>query len=496
MAVADFTAALQSTVYKEWLSTLDKNIITANAAAIRQSQLSSEKTSFYITQKQIETMFKTITGEDIDPLQAQLAIGTLLGVGASPDTLAGTSIKINGQPGVFFKNINFDTISTKLNEIFDEMPKIEDAYQKAESEYYNRELAALQKDKKYISAKIADRRKLEQKIRDKAAERATLGFYFNKGHVISIATNALKQFREQLAKIDFKTQEQRKVLLEVLDAYINKLESDDLASANLPAEVYQELSAKVDIKSSSRYLIEMQDALKNLGSGRSSIAIVEEVRGIFNLSENNFASIIANSPALGATLVSTPGSPAVIELIAQDLADTMAGQKLSKKIYKQPKVVIGKKVVKISKPKSNKQKIQKLKNLKSKIKAVRSNSKKLVEKLIQESDLLPDLNSLQNIINTLLAQQIRQNMGTGTSRDVLNYQTGRFAQSARVERITQGRAGMISAYYTYMKYPYATFSEGGRQEFPRSRDPKLLISKSIREIMQQQMITRMRAVLI
>jgi hypothetical protein len=87
-------------------------------------------------------------------------------------------------------------------------------------------------------------------------------------------------------------------------------------------------------------------------------------------------------------------------------------------------------------------------------------------------------------------------MGTGTSRNVLNYQTGRFAQSATVERLTQGREGMISAYYTYMKYPYATFSEGGRQEFPRSRDPKLLISKSIREIMQQQMITRMRAVLI
>ncbi len=108
----------------------------------------------------------------------------------------------------------------------------------------------------------------------------------------------------------------------------------------------------------------------------------------------------------------------------------------------------------------------------------------------------PPLSNLQNIINSLLHQQIRQNMGDGNRRDVLNYRTGRFAQSATVERLTQGREGMISAYYTYMKYPYATFSEGGRQEFPRSRDPKLLISKSIREIMQQQMITRMRAVLI
>lgn len=86
-------------------------------------------------------------------------------------------------------------------------------------------------------------------------------------------------------------------------------------------------------------------------------------------------------------------------------------------------------------------------------------------------------------------------MGTGTSNNILNYRTGRFAESARVERLTQGREGTITAYYNYMRYPYATFSAGGRQEFPRSRDPKLLISKSIREILQEQMITRMRAVL-
>lgn len=115
------------------------------------------------------------------------------------------------------------------------------------------------------------------------------------------------------------------------------------------------------------------------------------------------------------------------------------------------------------------------------------------------AEALPEqinLVSLQNLINSLLHQQIRQNMGTGDRRDVLNYRTGRFAESARVEQLTQGRTGMITAYYTYMKYPYATFSAGGEQEFPRSRDPKLLISQSIREIAQQQMITRMRAQLI
>jgi hypothetical protein len=153
---------------------------------------------------------------------------------------------------------------------------------------------------------------------------------------------------------------------------------------------------------------------------------------------------------------------------------------------------------KVAKPKFPK--ITHLANkVKQKVQAVKNKSvAKIRDTKVKQSlaATQPPLSNLQNIINSLLAQQIRQNMGDGNRRDVLNYRTGRFAQSATVERLTQGREGMISAYYTYMKYPYATFSEGGRQEFPRSRDPKLLISKSIREIMQQQMITRMRAVLI
>lgn len=108
---------------------------------------------------------------------------------------------------------------------------------------------------------------------------------------------------------------------------------------------------------------------------------------------------------------------------------------------------------------------------------------------------IKSLNNLQNILNARIATQIRQNMGDGNRRDVLNYRTGRFAESVSIDRVTQGREGTITAYYNYMRYPYATFSEGGRQQYPRTRDPKALISKSIREIMQEQMITRMRAVL-
>jgi hypothetical protein len=105
-----------------------------------------------------------------------------------------------------------------------------------------------------------------------------------------------------------------------------------------------------------------------------------------------------------------------------------------------------------------------------------------------------NLVSLLNLINSQLQEQIRKNMGTGNRRDVLNYQTGRFASSVKVERLSESREGMITAFYSYMKNPYATFSKGGRQERPLTRDPKLLIAKSIREIAQTAVANRMRAV--
>lgn len=107
-----------------------------------------------------------------------------------------------------------------------------------------------------------------------------------------------------------------------------------------------------------------------------------------------------------------------------------------------------------------------------------------------------DLLGLQNLINQQLQDVVSANMGDGSSRDLLNYRTGRLAASAKVETMTESRAGMITAFYSYMKNPYATFSAGGRQQSPRSRDPKLLISRSIREIAAQQVANILRAVAI
>lgn len=101
---------------------------------------------------------------------------------------------------------------------------------------------------------------------------------------------------------------------------------------------------------------------------------------------------------------------------------------------------------------------------------------------------------LVNLINSRLHDTIKANMGSGSATNILNYRTGRLADSVKVERMSQSRQGMITLFYTYMKNPYATFSAGGMQQFPRSRDPKTLASRSIREIAQTLVTNQLRAV--
>jgi hypothetical protein len=131
----------------------------------------------------------------------------------------------------------------------------------------------------------------------------------------------------------------------------------------------------------------------------------------------------------------------------------------------------------------------KLPNLKPK-----SSNNKLPALTKVKDAVKPSLTNLQNLINQQLQDVVSANMGDGNSRSVLNYRTGRLASSAKVEYMSESRAGMITAFYSYMKNPYATFSDGGKQSSPKSRDPKLLISKSIREIAATQVGNRLRAV--
>jgi len=90
--------------------------------------------------------------------------------------------------------------------------------------------------------------------------------------------------------------------------------------------------------------------------------------------------------------------------------------------------------------------------------------------------------ALMNLINSRLHNVLRKNMHS----PALNYQTGRFARSVKITNISQTRQAQMTAFYTYMKSPYQTFERGYAQGSPQ-RDPRTLISKSIREAAAQIM---------
>lgn len=92
------------------------------------------------------------------------------------------------------------------------------------------------------------------------------------------------------------------------------------------------------------------------------------------------------------------------------------------------------------------------------------------------------LANLHAILDLKLAKKITENMGDGASKSILNYRSGRFANTVQVKNILMRRNGAIEIFYAYMKYPYQTFEPGYKQGSINSRDPRKLISKSIMDI--------------
>ena len=204
---------------------------------------------------------------------------------------------------------------------------------------------------------------------------------------------------------------------------------------------------------------------------------------------------ISSPKSSSLNLLQQRSSPRFIDLIEANLKQALGVKNPYKKQYTGNVALKNIPLARVKTP-DVKKTISDIKKSKAKLNKAKSNAEKQLLKLktLNIASKTTNIVSLQNIINSQLQSVISANMGDGSRRDVLNYRTGRFAASAKVESLSESRAGMITAFYTYMKNPYATFSQGGRQEIPRSRDPKLLISKSIREIAQQQVANQMRAV--
>lgn len=92
-----------------------------------------------------------------------------------------------------------------------------------------------------------------------------------------------------------------------------------------------------------------------------------------------------------------------------------------------------------------------------------------------------DLFSTQNLINQILAMNVEEQMADSGSTDGrLRYQTGRFADSAKLLTLTRAQAGVLAGTYTYMRNPYDVFLPGHKMATPK-RDPRIYVEGAIRE---------------
>lgn len=231
----------------------------------------------------------------------------------------------------------------------------------------------------------------------------------------------------------------------------------------------------------------VEGVLKNLNSVVAVIERTVERLNKLDISQearSRLETILADAKTTQG-LITARGSSSLVESVAEDIAAALTGKKLPEqqtRVTKTTKLTTKsgtgqkKPIPKVKKP--TKRRIPQI----TKVRAVTMPQ--------------PSLTSLENLLRLQLQQTVRQNMGTGTRRDILNLRSGRFANSVKIDRLTQSREGTITAFYDYMRYPYATFSRGGEQERPFTRDPKLLIPGSIRQIAQQVTTQRLRAVLV
>ena len=182
---------------------------------------------------------------------------------------------------------------------------------------------------------------------------------------------------------------------------------------------------------------------------------------------------------------STPRKTLVEKQMQKDLIEKLLGIKGSRPDFR---LKVNKRLLKMAKDANIKGKTSRTKSLKDRSKASQMKiigakaassykAKAGTTRANENSKTAESPIALRNILNEYLPQTVAKNMGS----PALNFRTGRFANSARVENLAIGPRGGLHIDYTYMREPYETFEPGGKQGSSQ-RDPKKLIGGSIREL--------------
>jgi hypothetical protein len=294
-----------------------------------------------------------------------------------------------------------------------------------------------------------------------------------------------------------------------LDNLILHLQKLDIESAELKT-----LTSPVFLKynkSATNFLIELQSESDNAASAKLVQRLSGQkggstgIRALVNPQSTQAKALAGILDILSkdanfssSEILDFKSSPTMRDLIVDTLLEPLGVKPKNPKQINSPKIKLPNEIVtayvdekaKSEYRKKLKKTLREAQTNKQQIKKQKNNIQQVKGAMLAKTSLL----SLTNLINSQLQDVISANMGDGSAKNVLNYRTGRFASTVKAEHATMSREGMITVFYSYMKNPYATFSNGGRQSSPRTRDPKLLISKSIREIAAQAVANNLRAV--
>ncbi len=436
MSIAEFSAIMQNQAYKNWFKSSSKNIAKQTSTELRNTEESSNRNSFLVTRKTIEQVISKLTGTNATQDQIDTVFKDLKNVKLNRVGRQGIT---NSDGSLLFSAINFNKISDIITKGFRSI--------------------------------VTDKKVSE---------------FFERGHVYGIPTQLGKRTLEGLSKSAI-PEEMKNTLILMLGQLVTELEEQDELTSNLGSGT-NTLYARY-AKNTNKYLVELQLKETNQLAGRSVAPITNAIRRYFN--PNNYTVIaknLRNNPedAFIKQLLETHGSPSYIDLISASIASTIAGKQQDKKTYIVPKTKVASTSVKYTTTKL----LADSKKEQGKLKALIARVKSIPTVEAKESSI-----NLLALMQARINKQVEQNMGTGSAKNVLNNRTGRFAKSVSIEKLSISREGMISVFYKYMRNPYGTFSNGGNQEFPKTRDPKLLISKSIREIGISLVSNKMRAVL-
>lgn len=113
-------------------------------------------------------------------------------------------------------------------------------------------------------------------------------------------------------------------------------------------------------------------------------------------------------------------------------------------------------------------------------------------KVNSKKKLIPGMlgGDILKMIRLSLKETVRANMG---KNGALVNRSGQFLNSVAITKVIKTKDDMLEVFFTYMKFPYSTFSTGGRQ-YSSKRDPNTLIAKSIKEIASKALIKRLKAI--